>query len=1054
MGLLLLEKNEYNAKCGEISEAVKEAREILNREQGAHRIGIDEMEKREKNLREALDAEKQSVAHLEKMLRETCFEYEQVKLTSDSKLSEATTLITRMRDKSNDIEEKLYAADAKLAEANSKSLELERKSEEIEYRESTLKRERISFNMEREAHEANILRNKEGLQLWEKKLQEREERLCEGRRLVNQMEQKVNDIEKSHNQKERELEEKTKAVDSACLILKEKEEKLNDRLVEVTLQEEKIASIRRNLEAKERELNWRTEKLSSRETMIQNNIDAYKKDLDSKQHEFELELGIKRNFFDDEIRKKVHDLERRETEFSHTEEKLQKREQALDSKSEKFKAKGHEIEVQAKLLKEREKSFKAEKKRLESTNKEIIHEKECLETCKYEIEKLQADISQKKQLIRKETDNLEVARDDKAEHFRLLMELKQEIGRVRNQQELQFKEGEILKNDRQKSKEEWKELDEKIADVSHEMRKLNNEKEMFEKERHSVEEQLKNEKFATEDLKGREYEALRFEKESLAATMRNEQLAFSERAENGHQQLKHEYETLKRELETDMQKKKDEMERVVLERQKAFRKEDEAYLNDMDNLKLSMENEIEEIKSQKQRLRKEKEEVSSSKKMQEDRQSGMQADIGELVGLSNMVKNQRENFIKERSQFLFFVERLKSCRSCSGAVSNHALLNHYVNEANDMEGSLFPIIEDELVDQETSRRSASQIDQTQLHKRESRSSGSRSGTSTLVRCASRLSPINKLSTESSKLLSEELKPSTSLEMNVAIEDGEPSLQIRDESLANSRMGEVSEPSEQSERGRSRRKEASKSKKTTSSRSSHKDEIEIKEGSGRGKVTTEKPAGKSTRKRNRGQTSNTTRDGLQPDDSKEHSESVTTGGHSKRRNTGTSAHQTPENKRYNLRSNKPIGIISEAAVREGGQTVNEQVSVDGGSKEIIPNTEAASVRSLETVKTINEQVSVDGGSKEIIPNTEAASVRPLETSSEDVNQTPIVQVRTYRKVEIQEVSSYKVVESTAPSDSIDEEAPPKSPVLGDSSGGHWYTSSLIWKTACSRYGRRA
>ncbi|KAI8032377.1 Protein CROWDED NUCLEI 1 [Camellia lanceoleosa] len=665
MGLLLIEKKEWTSKYEETMHALAEAKDALKREHVSHLIAMSEIEQQEENLRKALGVEKQCVLDLEKTLREMRSEYAEIKFTSDLKLAEANGLITSIEEKSLEVETKFNASDAKLAEVSRKSSEIKRKSHEVAIREDALRRERISFNAEQEARESTLSKQREDLREWERKLQDGEERLAEVRRLLNQREEKANEHDTLFKQRQNDLEEAQKKIFMAKSTLKKKEDDISRRVAELSVKEKEADAMRNSLEMKDKELLVLEEKLDARERVeIQKLLDEHKTILDTKKHELELDMEQQRKAFHEDLKSKAIEVENKEAVLNHMEEKVAKHEQAYAKKMEKFIEKEKDVEAKLKDLKEREKSIKVDEKKLKNERKLILLDKEKLRNLNDELEKTRAEIEEQQLKINQEMVCLEVTKEERTEYVRLQSELKQEIDNCRQQRERLMKDSEELKQEREKFEKEWEELDEKRAESKRELEDVTKQKEKLAKLERSEEERLENEKLATQDYVQRELEALNLAKASFAASMEYENSLMAEKAQSEKARMLHDFEVQKRELETEMQNRREEMENHLHQREKLFEEEREKELNNINYLREVARREMEEMKLERPRIEKEEKEIAENQKQLVGQQHEMQKDIDELVSLSKKLKDQREQFMKERECFNAFVEKCRSCNAC------------------------------------------------------------------------------------------------------------------------------------------------------------------------------------------------------------------------------------------------------------------------------------------------------------------------------------------------------------------------------------------------------
>ncbi|GAB4831763.1 hypothetical protein Ancab_005775 [Ancistrocladus abbreviatus] len=669
MGLLLIEKKEWTSKYEDLQHALAEVKDTLKREQEAHLIVISDAEKRVETLNKALGVEKQCVIDLHKELHEKRTEYAEIKFTADSKLAEANALAAIIEEKSLEVEAKLRAADAKHAEASRKSSEIDRRLQELEARESSLRRERLSFNSEREAHEDTLSKQREDLREWERKLQEGEERLSEARRILNQREERANGIDRSFKQKERDLEEAQKKIDAATTDFKKKEEDIKRRSDSLIRKEKEIDVMMKRIENKEKELLALEEKLNEREKAeIQKLLDKHKTELDDRKQQFEWEMNQKRENFDAELRNKVAEVEKKEVEISHKEEKIKRREEALEKKLEKLKEKEEDFELRSKDLKEKEKSIEAEEKNLEKEKNEMLIEKDKLLNFKAELEQRRDHNEAQLLKMQQERERLKVTEEERSELLRLQSELRREIEKCRLQEEVLLKDSNELKQERESFEQEWEALDEKKAEIEKELKTMTEEKERLEKWRNSEHERLKSENLTAQSNIQREFEALKLAKESFAADMEHEKSLLSERCHSERSKILNDLETCKRELEMEMQKKQEEMEKNLHERERLFKEEREKELNKINDLREVARRATEDMKEERRRIEKQKQEIAANKGVLEGHRLEIQKDIDELDALRRKLKDQRELFFKERERFVAFVEKNQSCEKCGEVI--------------------------------------------------------------------------------------------------------------------------------------------------------------------------------------------------------------------------------------------------------------------------------------------------------------------------------------------------------------------------------------------------
>ncbi|RWW48300.1 hypothetical protein BHE74_00045648, partial [Ensete ventricosum] len=488
----------------------------------------------------------------------------------------------------------------------------------------------------RNLHEKDITEQREHLRDWEQKLQDSQKRLVETQRYLNEREDRTNEADRALKKKEADAEEARKMIEATKKSLKTKEEEITKRLS--------------SLAAKEK-------------VEIQKLLDDHNSLISSKKEEFELDLEKRRKSLSKEIECKIREVEKKRREIDSMEEQITKREQALQMNLQKLMDKEKDIDLKSKDLKKWEESVQSDEKKLEKERQQLASDGEEFLKSKSDLESLMAAIESRKEQIMKEEENLRLTKGEREEHLLLQSNLKQESEDCRILKESLLRDTEDLQQQREKFEEEWEVLDEKKLALEAEIKKFNDEREKFEKWRHDEEERLNSESLVARANFERELEELNQKTEAFEEIMEHERLEALEVLKRERADMARELELCKHELEMDMQKRQEDMEKKLLDKENEFRRKRDLDLNQMKSLSSSNDLKIQKLKMEEDRLEREKEDLSSYRKKLEIDRLEIQKDIDALRMLSRNLKEQREEFMKEKAHFLAQAEQ-KTCKNC------------------------------------------------------------------------------------------------------------------------------------------------------------------------------------------------------------------------------------------------------------------------------------------------------------------------------------------------------------------------------------------------------
>nr|APB87917.1 nuclear matrix constituent protein 1-like protein [Dendrobium officinale] len=569
--------------------------------------------------------------------------------------------------------------------------------------------------------------------------------LLNEQRLLNEREERANDMDIILKKKEAEIEDARKNIDAASSILRSQEDGLKARLRTLIVKEQDTEIKSSTLEKKEEDLMAIEERLSVRESEeIQKLLDEQNATLDAKIQDFELEMVKKRQSFDKEVKNHVDLLDKEKRQVKCKEEQIVKRDETLDKKTDKLKSKEEVLDTKSKTLKKWEDSLKTDEKKLQEEREQLIKDANELEASRAKLHNEKAAIEAEGQKVVLEKENLRLTQLERERHLKMQAELKLEKEEYRMMMESLEKEKDVLGQEKEMFERDWEVLDVRRVALEAEIKQLSAEREKFEKWQHTEEERLKNEGLLAITDSQRELEDLRLKKEAFESMMAQERADVHAEVDRERADMSREFELLKHKLEMNMQRIQDDVEKELKEKENMFERWREVELSRIKSSTESNDFRGKRLEMELNQLQREKAAFSDQRgKLEADRQE-IQNDIDTLLRLSKNLKDQREEFAKEKEMFLSAVEQCKTCHNCGVPIYNIDLLD--LQPLKSTEGSeeiILPSLADGFLEEHMKGRS------TVISPRVLAVGSSNSGshmTRWLQRCASlfKISPRNNV----------------------------------------------------------------------------------------------------------------------------------------------------------------------------------------------------------------------------------------------------------------------------------------------------------------------
>ncbi|RZB78336.1 Protein CROWDED NUCLEI 4 [Glycine soja] len=567
MGCLIFERKLLAFKYEQVKASIDSSEFMHKHDSAMNLSALIEARKREESLKMAIGINEACIASLEKALHEMRTECAETKVSAESKVSEAHQLIDEAQKKSTEAEAKLRAAESFQAEACGYYSVADRKLRDVEAREDELRRQIKSFKSDRSQE-------------------------------LDSLQKELEDTKTNTN----------KEHGALC------DEKTNLKLMEATLtiREEALSKRESELNKKEQELLDLQVKLASRESDETQKVKAVQEaELGARKTNFEAELQIQLKLVENEIEMKRWAWELKEVDLTQREEKLQEREHELEILSRTLGEKEKDLVDMSSALKEKDQSLRASEKELELNKVLLQKDKEEINKTKLDVQMSLVSLENNLRQFDNAKERHEALKSETNDLSVLEVKLKEEIDVVRSQKLEIVAEADKLEAEKAKFEAQWELLDEKKEELRKEAEYIAEEKKavsaFIKKER----DKLRQEKENMRDQYKRDLESLTCEREEFMNKMAHEHDDWFGKMQQERANFLRDVEMQNRNMNILIDKRREEIESYLKEREKSFEEEKNNQLEYINALKEKVAKEYKQVSFEMRRLEVERPEISS-----------------------------------------------------------------------------------------------------------------------------------------------------------------------------------------------------------------------------------------------------------------------------------------------------------------------------------------------------------------------------------------------------------------------------------------------------------